>query len=81
MQLSCAHIHGNPLVFLWGNRDYLVGNIALMCRRGGERVSERDRQRERERNEREREREKESEKCFNGSGFLPLNFDDVHNAF
>ena len=47
MQLSCAHIHGNPLVFLWGNRDYLVGNTALMCRRG----RERDRAREREKRE------------------------------
>lgn len=47
----------NPLVFLWGKRDYLAGNTALMWRRGREKI-----------------------KRFNGSGFLSLNFDDVHNA-
>lgn len=44
-------------MFLWGKRDYLAGNTALMWRRGSERKN-----------------------VFNGSGFLPLNFDDVHNA-
>lgn len=27
------------------------------------------------------EKEREKEKRFNGSGFLSLNFDDVHNTF
>ena len=49
------------MVFLWGNRDYLVGNTALMCRRGGERERGRERERQRERDrERERKRERES---------------------
>lgn len=28
----------NPLVFLWGERDYLAGNTALMWRRGREKI-------------------------------------------